>query len=158
MNKQIKAQEIHGDLDASNLKIAIVVSEFNNNITQKLLDGALICLRDNNILESNIIIYYVPGAFEIPVVAKTIASTKKPDAIICLGCIIKHETDHYFHVANQAATGIAECASSTGIPTIFGVLTTLTDQQALERSKSGNNKGYESAESAIKCANVIKQI
>ena len=88
-----------------------------------------------------------------------IATTKKPDAIICIGWVIKHETDHYFHVANQTALGIAECASSTGIPTIFGVLTTLTEEQAIERSKPGKqNKGYESAEAAIKAANVIQQL
>tara|TARA_Y100000996_G_C22332245_1_gene564941 strand:+ start:233 stop:712 length:480 start_codon:yes stop_codon:yes gene_type:complete len=159
MNEQNNVQEIRGNLDASGLIIAIVVSEFNNNITFPLLDGAVKCLKDNNILNKNIIITYVSGAFEIPVIAKTIATTKKPDAIICIGCVIKHETDHYFHVANQTALGIAECASSTGIPTIFGVLTTLTEEQAIERSKPGKqNKGYESAEAAIKAANVIQQL
>ena len=159
MNEQNNVQEIRGNLDASGLIIAIVVSEFNNNITFPLLDGAVECLKDNNILNKNIIITYVSGAFEIPVIAKTIATTKKPDAIICIGCVIKHETDHYFHVANQTALGIAECASSTGIPTIFGVLTTLTEEQAIERSKPGKqNKGYESAEAAIKAANVIQQL
>ena len=159
MNEQNNVQEIRGNLDASGLIIAIVVSEFNNNITFPLLDGAVECLKDNNILNKNIIITYVSGAFEIPVIAKKIATTKKPDAIICIGCVIKHETDHYFHVANQTALGIAECASSTGIPTIFGVLTTLTEEQAIERSKPGKqNKGYESAEAAIKAANVIQQL
>ena len=159
MNEQNNVQEIRGNLDASGLIIAIVVSEFNNKITFPLLDGAVECLKDNNILNKNIIITYVSGAFEIPVIAKTIATTKKPDAIICIGCVIKHETDHYFHVANQAALGIAECASSTGIPTIFGVLTTLTEEQAIERSKPGKqNKGYESAEAAIKAANIIQQL
>ena len=159
MNEQNNVQEIRGNHDASGLKIAIVVSEFNSNITLPLLEGAIDCLKHNKILNNNIIVSYVSGAFEIPVIAKKIATSIKPDAIICIGCVIKHETDHYFHVANQAAIGIAECALSTGIPTIFSVLTTLTEEQAIERSKPGKeNNGYESAEAAIKAANVIKQL
>ncbi len=151
--------KLEGMLTAQNLNVAIVTGRFNELITHKLLEGAKDCLLRHGIEESSITETWVPGAFEIPLAAKKLAETKKFDAIICLGAIIRGSTAHFDHVANAATKGIADVNMTTGIPTIFGVLTTDTIEQAIERAgtKAGN-KGWESALTAIEMANLLRRI
>jgi 6,7-dimethyl-8-ribityllumazine synthase len=153
------AKEYHGRLSAKGLKINIVVSRFNEFIAAKLLEGALDCLRRHDIDEKDVGIYWVPGGFEIPYVAAKLASEAKQDAIIALGAVIKGATDHYHFVASEVAKGIAKTALKSGVPVIFGVLTTDTIEQAIERAgtKAGN-KGFDAALSAIELANLYKEI
>ncbi|MBL7664615.1 MAG: 6,7-dimethyl-8-ribityllumazine synthase [Bacteriovoracaceae bacterium] len=148
-----------GRLNAENLNIAIVVSRFNDFITNPLCEGAKDCLYRHGLSEKNLTEVWVPGAFEIPLAAKTLAATKQYDAIICLGAIIRGSTAHFDHVASAATSGIAQVNQESGIPTIFGVLTTDTIEQAIERAgtKAGN-KGWESALTAIEMANVLNMV
>ncbi|MFN3567574.1 MAG: 6,7-dimethyl-8-ribityllumazine synthase [Caldimicrobium sp.] len=150
---------IEGYFDGKDLNIAIVVSRFNVFITQKLLEGALDVLRRHNVGEENIYITWVPGAFEIPLIAKKLALTKKFDVIICLGAIIRGATPHFEYIASEASKGIAQVMLETEVPIIFGILTTDTIEQAIERAgtKAGN-KGAEAAFSALEMANLIKKI
>lgn len=148
-----------GKLSAENLKFTIVVSRFNDFITAKLLDGAIDCLLRHNCDEESINIFKVPGSFEIPVAVDKIASKKKSDAIICLGTVIRGDTPHFDYIANEVSKGIANTSLKYGIPISFGVLTTDSIEQAIERAgtKSGN-KGWDAALSAIEMANLFKQI
>lgn len=148
-----------GQLIADKLKFAIVVSRFNEFITSKLLGGALDGLKRHNTLEKNIDIIWVPGAFEIPLIAKKLAKTNKYDAIIALGTVIRGSTTHYDYVCNEVTKGIASVSLQQEIPVILGVVTTENIEQAIERAgtKSGN-KGYEAAISAIEMANIMKQL
>lgn len=141
------------------IKIAIIVSKFNELITSKLLEGALNCIETFDLKENNYDIFWVPGSFEIPIIAKKIAKNKKYNSIICLGAIIKGETDHYDFVAKEVSKGILEVGLNSEIPTIFGILTCDNSEQALDRAgiKSGN-KGYESVLAAIEMMNLIKKI
>lgn len=150
---------IEGKLDASGLKFAIVVSRFNEFITGKLLSGAIDCLKRNNADEDNITVAWVPGAFEIPSVAARLEKTGKFDAVICLGAVIKGSTPHFDFVSSEATKGIGHLSLNSAVPVIFGVLTTDTIEQAIERAgtKSGN-KGFDAAFSAIEMANLYKQI
>ncbi len=150
---------IVGNLINSEFVFAIVCSRFNDTITKRLLEGANDALIRHGVSTSDIYEIWVPGAFEIPVVAKTLAETGRYNAIICLGAIIRGSTGHYDQVANQCASGIQKVQIDTAIPTIFGVLTTDTIEQAIERSgtKAGN-KGYESGLSALEMANLMKQL
>jgi 6,7-dimethyl-8-ribityllumazine synthase len=150
---------IEGKIDATGLKIAIVVSRFNEFITNKLLSGAMDCLKRNNTDEANITVAWVPGSFEIPAVAKLMAASNKYDAVICLGAVIRGSTPHFDYVAAEVSKGIAAISLSSKMPVIFGVLTTDTIEQAIERAgtKSGN-KGFDAAMSAIEMANIYKQI
>lgn len=152
-------KKIEGKLDAKGLKISLVVSRFNEFISNKLVEGALDCLRRHGIKEEDLRIVWVPGSFEIPLVAKTLALKKEDDAIIALGAVIRGGTDHYTYVASEMAKGIANASLDTGIPIIFGVLTTDSIEQAIERAgtKMGN-KGFEAALSAIELAHVMKSI
>ena len=152
-------KKIEGKLDAKGLKISLVVSRFNEFISNKLVEGALDCLRRHGIKEEDLRIVWVPGSFEIPLVAKTLALKKEDDAIIALGAVIRGGTDHYAYVASEMAKGIANASLETGIPIIFGVLTTDSIEQAIERAgtKMGN-KGFEAALSAIELAHVMKNI
>jgi 6,7-dimethyl-8-ribityllumazine synthase len=152
-------KKIEGKLDAKGLKISLVVSRFNEFISSKLVEGALDCLRRHGIKEEDLRIVWVPGSFEIPLVAKTLALKKEDDAIIALGAVIRGGTDHYTYVASEAAKGIANASLETGIPIIFGVLTTDSIEQAIERAgtKMGN-KGFEAALCAIELAHVMKSI
>lgn len=152
-------KKIEGKIDASKLKFAIIVSRFNEFITNKLLGGALDCLRRNNADEEDITVVWVPGSFEIPPVARRMAESDKYDAVICLGAVIRGATPHFEYVASEAAKGIAQTAISSNTPVIFGVVTTDTIEQAIERagSKSGN-KGFDAAISAIEMANIYKQL
>lgn len=150
---------IEGKIDATGLKVAIVVSRFNEFITNKLLGGAMDCLKRNNADENNISVAWVPGSFEIPAVAKIFAASNKYDAVICLGAVIRGSTPHFDYVASEVSKGVASISLSSKIPVIYGVLTTDTIEQAIERAgtKSGN-KGFDAAMSAIEMANLYKQI
>jgi len=153
------AHNVEGFLDAKDLRFAIVCSRFNHFITDRLLEGALDCLKRHGAHEDAITIYRTPGAFEMPLVAKKVALTKKFDAIICLACIVRGATPHFEYVASEAAKGIALASLETLVPISFGVLTTDTVEQAIERAgtKSGN-KGFQAALSAIEMANLLKQM
>lgn len=148
-----------GQCNASGLKFGIVVSRFNNFITEKLLDGALDALRRHGADDGNIDVFWVPGSFEIPSVARRLAQSEKYDALICLGCVIRGATPHFDYIAGQCASGIAQVGCETGVPTIFGVLTTDTLEQAIERAgtKAGN-KGSDAAMAAMEMADLVKKI
>ncbi len=147
-----------GKLTGRGLKFAIVVSRFNDLITSKLLEGALDALKRHEVDEKDIEIFKVPGAFEIPVVAKRLA-TKEYDAVICLAAVIRGSTPHFDYVSAEVSKGIANASLETGKPIIFGVITADTLEQAIERAgtKMGN-KGFAAAMSAIEMANLMKQI
>ncbi|MER1293432.1 6,7-dimethyl-8-ribityllumazine synthase, partial [Bacillus sp. C1(2022)] len=149
--------KIEGHVIGTDLKIGIVVSRFNDFITSKLLSGAEDTLLRHGVKADDIDVAWVPGAFEIPLIAKKMAETKKYDAVITLGTVIRGATSHYDYVCNEAAKGIAASSMSTGVPVIFGVLTTDTIEQAVERAgtKAGN-KGAEAAAAAIEMANLTR--
>ncbi|KRT94971.1 6,7-dimethyl-8-ribityllumazine synthase [Bacillus glycinifermentans] len=151
--------KIEGHVIGTDLKIGIVVSRFNDFITSKLLSGAEDTLIRHGVKSEDIDVAWVPGAFEIPLIAKKMAETKKYDAVITLGTVIRGATSHYDYVCNEAAKGIAQSSMSTGIPVIFGVLTTDTIEQAVERAgtKAGN-KGAEAAAAAIEMANLTRSL
>jgi 6,7-dimethyl-8-ribityllumazine synthase len=140
-------------------RFALVVAEFNRLITMKLAEGAVDCLLRHGAKESQITEVLVPGSFEIPLVARELAKTGKYAAVLCLGCVIRGETDHYDHVASQVARGVGSAGPDTGVPVIFGVITADTLEQALNRAglKSGN-AGWKAAESGIAAANLLKKI
>ncbi|APH14692.1 TPA: 6,7-dimethyl-8-ribityllumazine synthase [Clostridium botulinum] len=146
-----------GKLTAEGLKVGIIVSRFNEFITSKLLAGSIDCLKRHGAKEDNIEICWVPGAFEIPVIAKKMASKGKYDAVICLGAVIRGATPHFDYVSSEVSKGVAHVSLDKEVPVIFGVLTTDTIEQAIERAgtKAGN-KGYDAAMSAIEMSNLIK--
>ena len=148
-----------GNLIGTNLKIGIVVSRFNGFITTKLLDGALDSLKRHGVNLDDLDVFWTPGAFEIPATAKRIAEKGKYDAIVCIGAVIRGATPHFDYVANESAKGIAQVGLNTGVPVIYGVITTDTIEQAIERAgtKSGN-KGAEAALTAIEMANLYRQL
>lgn len=151
-------KQYEGKLIAEGLKFAIVVGRFNEFIGGKLLTGALDGLNRHGALENDIEIAWVPGAFEIPLTAKKLAKTKKYDAVICLGAVIRGATPHFDYVSSEVSKGIANVSLDTEIPVIFGVLTTDTIEQAIERAgtKAGN-KGYDAAVTAIEMANLFRE-
>ncbi|HEH3131780.1 TPA: 6,7-dimethyl-8-ribityllumazine synthase [Staphylococcus aureus] len=148
-----------GKLIGKDFKVAIVVSRFNDFITGRLLEGAKDTLIRHDVNEDNIDVAFVPGAFEIPLVAKKLASSGNYDAIITLGCVIRGATSHYDYVCNEVAKGVSKVNDQTNVPVIFGILTTESIEQAVERAgtKAGN-KGAEAAVSAIEMANLLKSI
>ena len=148
-----------GKVNGRGLKFAIVVSRFNEFITSKLLSGALDTLKRHETEEKNIDVAWVPGAFEIPLLAKTLASSGKYNAVICLGAVIRGSTSHYDYVCNEVSKGVAQVSLNTGVPTIFGVVTTENIEQAIERSgtKAGN-KGSDAAVSAMEMANLMRSV
>lgn len=148
---------IEGNLDASKLKVGIIVSRFNELISKGLLGGAEDCLRRHGAKDANVDVIWVPGAFEIPMIAQKVA--KDYDAVICLGAVIRGATPHFEYVASEAAKGIAKVSLDTGVPIIFGILTTDNLEQALERAgaKPGN-KGFAAGLSAIELANLSKEL
>ncbi|MBP3562085.1 MAG: 6,7-dimethyl-8-ribityllumazine synthase [Treponema sp.] len=141
------------------MKVGIIASRFNEIITNKLLGGAVDGLVRHGVEENNITAAWVPGAFEIPVIAEKMAASKKYDAIICVGAVIRGSTTHYDYVCNEVSKGISQVSMKTGVPVLFGVITTENIEQAIERagSKAGN-KGYDCALSAIEMVNLIKQL
>ncbi len=148
-----------GKLVSEDIKVGIIVARFNEFITSKLLSGALDTLTRHEINEENIQVAWVPGAFEIPLIASKMAESGKYDAVICLGAVIRGSTSHYDYVCNEVSKGIASVSLKSGIPVMFGVLTTENIEQAIERagSKAGN-KGSECAEGAIEMVNLIREI
>ena len=150
---------IEGALVADDARFAIVASRFNEFITRSLLDGALDALRRHGADPEAVDVAWCPGAFEVPLVAKKMAASGRYDAVICLGAVIRGATSHYDYVAGGVASGIAEAASSTGVPVLFGVLTVDTIEQAIERAgtKAGN-KGAEAAVGAIEMVNLLRQL
>jgi len=152
-----EGKPIHAPLDAARFKFAIVCARFNGSITERLLAGAMDGLKSSG--ASEIQVEHVPGAWELPLAAKVIAEHKKPDAIIALGAVIRGDTPHFDYVAGQAAFGLAAVQLETSIPVVFGVLTTNTVEQAVDRAggKSGN-KGYDAAITAIEMAELVRRL
>ncbi|HOO73050.1 MAG TPA: 6,7-dimethyl-8-ribityllumazine synthase [Spirochaetota bacterium] len=150
---------LEGKIDATGLKVAIIVSRFNEFITGKLLSGAIDCLKRNNAAEKDITVAWVPGSFEIPSVTQKLALSGKYDAVVCLGAVIRGATPHFDYVAAEVSKGVAQISLNAPIPVVFGVVTTDTIEQAIERAgtKSGN-KGFDAALSAIEMANLYRQI
>jgi len=146
------------ELDATGMHMAIVCGRFNDHITTRLLDGALDELRALGAADDAVTVTWVPGAFEIPLAAKTYAESARIDAVIALGAVIRGETGHYDFVAGECARGIQDAQLATGVPVIFGVLTTDNLEQALARSGDDDNKGAESARTAVEMAALLRQI
>ena len=150
---------IEGKIIAENIRIGIVVARFNEFITSRLLGGAMDGLLRHDVKEEQIDVAWVPGAFEIPLIAAKMAGSGKYDAVITLGAVIKGATAHFDYVCSEVSKGVATASMNTGVPVIFGVLTTDTIEQAIERAgtKAGN-KGYDCAVSAIEMANLLKNL
>lgn len=148
-----------GKLVSQNIRVGIVAARFNEFIVGKLVGGAMDALLRHDVREENIDLAWVPGAFEIPLIAKKMAESGKYDAVICLGAVIRGATSHYDLVCNEAAKGIAHVSLDSGVPVLFGVVTTENIEQAIERagSKAGN-KGYDSAMAAIEMVNLVRAI
>jgi len=141
------------------MRIAIVVARFNDFVTDRLLEGAQAALRDAGIDDTNVDVLRVPGAFEIPMAAQRVAESGKVSAVICLGCLIRGATPHFEYIASACAHGITAAAASTGVPMSFGVLTTNSAEEALERAAPGpSNKGREAAEAAVAMARLFGRI
>ncbi len=152
-------QFYEGKLEAKGLKFGIVVSRFNSFISERLLEGAVDALVRHGASDSDIHVARVPGAFEIPLAAKKLAGSQKYDAVICLGAVIRGSTPHFDYVASEVSKGVASVSLDSGVPISFGVLTTDTIEQAVERAgtKAGN-KGFESAVTAIETVNLLKAL
>ena len=148
-----------GKVVSENIKIGIVAARFNEFITSKLLSGAIDGLERHNVAKNDIDVAWVPGAFEIPLIAKKMAESGKYDAVICLGAVIRGAASHYDYVCNEVSKGVASVSLSSGIPVMFGVVTTENIEQAIERAgtKAGN-KGYDCALGAIEMVNLIREI
>jgi len=153
------AEVIQGYLNAKGKKFAIVVSRFNELISNQLLNGANDCLMRHGADDKDIKVYWVPGSFEIPLTAKKIALTKKFDAVICLGAVIRGATPHFEYIAAEVSKGIANVGLETGIPVVFGIITSDSMEQALERAgvKAGN-KGWDAALTAIEMSDLMNKI
>jgi len=150
---------VQGNLTSSGLRFAIVSSRFNDFVTTRLLAGALDALERTGTVEADIVVVRVPGSFEIPLAARRLAVSKKYDAIVCLGTLIRGDTPHFEYISNEVTKGIASVSLETGIPIAYGVLTADSVEQAIDRAglKSGN-KGFEAAMSAVEMANLLKQL
>jgi 6,7-dimethyl-8-ribityllumazine synthase len=154
-----KGQVFEGFLSGEGLRFAVVVSRFNEFISSKLLSGAWDCLTRHGAVSENVDVAWVPGAFEIPLIAQRLAVTKRYDAVICLGAVIRGSTPHFDYVSGEVAKGVAKVQLDSGVPVIFGVLTTDTIEQAVERAgtKAGN-KGWDAAVSALEMANLMRSL
>ncbi|MDD2233613.1 MAG: 6,7-dimethyl-8-ribityllumazine synthase [Desulfitobacteriaceae bacterium] len=152
-------KQYEGNLVASGLKFGLVAARFNEFITNKLVGGSLDALRRHGVSEADLEIVWVPGAFEIPLVAQKMALSKRYDAVICLGAVIRGATPHFDYVSSEVSKGIANVGLQTGVPIVFGVLTTDNIEQAIERAgtKAGN-KGFDAAVTAIELVNLLKQL
>lgn len=152
-------RRVEGKMTAKGMRMGIVAARFNEFITSKLVEGAADVLRRHEVAEDDIVTALVPGAFEIPVIAKKMAESGKYDAIICLGAVIRGATSHYDYVCNEVSKGIAQVSMASGIPVMFGVLTTENIEQAIERAgtKAGN-KGAECASGAIEMVNLMRAL
>jgi 6,7-dimethyl-8-ribityllumazine synthase len=151
--------ELQGSRQAAGCRFALVVSRFNGDVTAGLLDGALETLEQADVAADDITVVRVPGAFEIPLTAMRLAETGQFDAVITVGCLIKGDTMHFEYIASACSQGIVQASTQTGVPITFGVLTTLTEEQALARSLPGpENKGREAALAAIEMATLLRQV
>ena len=150
---------LNGKLIGKDKKFGIVVSRFNEFISSKLLEGALDCLNRHDVVDDHVEIAWVPGSFEIPLIAQKMAQSKKYDAVICLGAVIRGATPHFDYIASEVTKGIAQTTLTTGVPVSFGVLTTETIEQAIERAgtKSGN-KGWDAALTALEMADLTDKM
>jgi 6,7-dimethyl-8-ribityllumazine synthase len=159
MAEKSQPNQIRGELKASGLRFGIVISRFNSFITDRLLSGALDALERAGADPGQIEVVRVPGSFEIPIAAKKLAESRGPDAVICIGCILRGETAHFEYIANEAARGIQLAQMDTGVPMAFCVLTCDTLEQAIDRAglKSGN-KGFEAGLAAIEMANLARRL
>lgn len=157
MHLDIKTWE--GDLSGAGLRFGIVIARFNSFVTDRLLSGCLDALARSGVVAENVELVKVPGSWEMPVAAKALATQKRFDAIICLGAVIRGDTPHFDYVAGQAASGLAQVGNETGVPVVFGVLTTNTVEQAVDRAgaKSGN-KGFDAAMTAIEMATLLRKL
>jgi 6,7-dimethyl-8-ribityllumazine synthase len=151
--------EIRGTFDARGRRFAVVASNFNEVVVGNLVEGALACFRAHGISEEELVVAWVPGAFELPLVARQLARSERYDAVVCLGAVVRGESAHFDLVAQQAASGIQQVGLETGVPVVFGVLATDTLEQALDRAggKHGN-KGWDAAMAAMQMASVLDQI
>ncbi|MGZ5291725.1 MAG: 6,7-dimethyl-8-ribityllumazine synthase [Actinomycetota bacterium] len=151
--------EIRGDDRAHGRRFAVGVARFNQHVTSQLLEGAVDCLRAHGVAEDDLVVAWVPGAFELPLLARRLAGAGAYDAVICLGAVIRGETAHFDYVAGEAASGIRAVAAETGVPVIFGVLTTDTLEQAMDRAGGRHgNKGWDAAMAAIETASVLERL
>ena len=148
-----------GQLSAAGLRFAVVVSRFNSFITERLLGGAMDALQRSGAGEDMVDVIKVPGSWEVPMVAGEVARQHRYDAVICLACVIRGETPHFDYIAAEAAKGVAHVAAETGVPVAFGVLTTNTLEQAIDRAGAkGGNKGFDAAMTAIEMANLLRAL
>ena len=153
------AAETRGTVDAGGLRVAVLVARFHADITQRLLDGALRCLREHGASDTDVDVHWVPGAWELPQAAARVASLDRYDALVTLGCVIRGETPHFDYVCAQASQGLGEVARTSRAPLVFGVLTTESHAQALARSGEGtSNKGYEVALAALQMAALYRAL
>lgn len=158
MSTSTAIQRHYQNISGSDLTIGVIVSAFNDHITDQLLEGCLTTLKDKGVNDDNIDVIAVPGAFELPLAAQWVIETTDVDAVVCLGCVIKGDTPHFDYVCNEAARGIQHVQLETGVPVIFGVLTTNTEAQAIERTTNGNNKGIDAALTAMTMANLANTL
>ena len=156
MGERSHEQPLAEDLDAADLRVALVASRYNLDITKRLVRGALQALEEHGAQDPEVV--WVPGAVEIPLAALTLAESGSVDAVVALGCVINGETAHFQYVCEQVSAGVQHVNLDTGVPCAFGVLTTLDREQALARSGPRNNKGAEAAETAIEMANLIRRL
>ena len=151
--------ELQGTMQATGCRFGIVVSQFNAEVTEGLLRGARAVLAGAGVADADVSVVRVPGAFEIPLVARKLAEGKRIDAVIALGCLIKGDTMHFEYIASATSTAIMEVATATGVPVAFGVLTTLTEEQALARAADDEqNKGREAARAAVEMATLLRRM
>jgi 6,7-dimethyl-8-ribityllumazine synthase len=151
--------EIRGSTEARGRRFAVVASRFNELVVRKLVEGATACLRRHGVSEEDVDVVWVPGAFELPLAARALAAKAGYDAIVCVGAVIRGETPHFDIVAMQSAAGIRRAAEQTGVPVIFGVVTTDTLQQALDRAGGAHgNKGWDAASAAMEMASVLDRL
>ncbi|HZD31599.1 MAG TPA: 6,7-dimethyl-8-ribityllumazine synthase [Candidatus Angelobacter sp.] len=158
-NQAGKADGVEGSVQGEGKRFAIVVARFNSFITERLLDGALLALRQSGAAKDNITVVHVPGSFEIPAAARQLAESGKFDAVVCIGCLLRGGTLHYEVIANEVTRGVGQSAQETGVPHSFGVLTCDTLEQAIDRAglKAGN-KGYEAGMAAVEMASLHERV
>ena len=152
------ATEFEGEPRGAGVRVAIAISRFNEELTLRLLEGALMAMQDHQVEDANLTVAWVPGAFELPLMASILAKSGDYDAIVCLGVVVKGETTHFDHISTQTAMGIEAVSRETGIPVSFGVQTTFTIQQAIDRSGGVlGNRGYDATVAALTMVDVLKQ-
>ncbi len=152
------ADSVTGVVDGAGVRIGVVCGRFNDHITNRLLDGAGNALAVHGVAEADVITVWVPGAYEVPMAAKALITNDLVDAVVCLGAVIRGETSHYDFVAGECARGIQDVQLATGVPVVFGVLTTENLEQALARSSDDDNKGEESVRTALEMVSLLRQL